>query len=267
MTGDPTTATFSADAGAATASVGDGAATATAGNATATAGDGTASASVGGAEAASSESEFAGNVENVSARDVDGDGTDDVIHATVDGIRTITHLDDEGNITLMESDTDGDGYFESASNVTEAGEFRTEVDADGDGIFDGAVVADFETGAVLREELLNADGTIMSSNIDTDGDGVLDTHLIDSDGDGRFETVVLDTDADGFVNDTLVDTDGDGIFDLRTSDSDGDAAPDVFQVGGGTDDLGSIAAFESHIPATDAYFDQHDADSTAGDLL
>lgn len=208
--------------------------------------------------------------EYYSPRDVDGDGNVDLIHTRIEGVETITHIDEDGSITLVEQDTDGNGTYETGIAPTATG-IRLAEDLDDDGTVDLATHLDPTTGAPLRQDVIE-DGRITDTRLDTTADGNPDVHLIDSNGDGRFDTALLDTDLDGITNDTLVDTNGDGTFDLRTADTDNDGTQESFDTA--TDGhLGSIEQFEALIPAEDHYHEQADtyptetpADQTATDL-
>ncbi|TQF74604.1 hypothetical protein FK531_00370 [Rhodococcus spelaei] len=203
-----------------------------------------------------------GNVDYYSPRDVDRDGNVDVIHSRVDGIDTITHVDDDGNITLVEQDTDHNGTYETAAAPRADGTIRVAEDLDDDGAVDLATFHDPATGRPVREDEIDG-ARITASQFDTDGDGQPDVHLVDSNGDGRFDTVALDTDGDGIVNATLVDTDGDGKFDLVTSDDDNDGSQETYLTAAdnGVGSLGDISTFESLIPADDSYHTQSGANS------
>ncbi|AII10711.1 hypothetical protein [Rhodococcus opacus] len=208
--------------------------------------------------------------EYYSPRDVDGDGNVDLIHTRIEGVETITHIDEDGSITLVEQDTDGNGTYETGIAPTTTG-IRLAEDLDDDGTVDLATHLDPATGAPIRQDVI-ADGRITDTRLDTTADGNPDVHLIDSNGDGRFDTALLDTDLDGITNDTLVDTNGDGTFDLRTADTDNDGTQESFDTA--TDGhLGSIEQFEALIPAEDHYHEQAGtypaetpADQTATDL-
>ncbi|KXF54103.1 hypothetical protein AXA44_42050 [Rhodococcus sp. SC4] len=208
--------------------------------------------------------------EYYSPRDVDGDGNVDLIHTRIEGVETITHIDEDGSITLVEQDTDGNGTYETGIAPTATG-IRLAEDLDDDGTVDLATHLDPTTGAPVRQDVIE-DGRITDTRLDTTADGNPDVHLIDSNGDGRFDTALLDTDLDGITNDTLVDTNGDGTFDLRTADTDNDGTQESFDTA--TDGhLGSIEQFEALIPAEDHYHEQADtyptetpADQTATDL-
>ncbi|MHA4854541.1 hypothetical protein L1080_034175 [Rhodococcus sp. MSC1_016] len=188
-----------------------------------------------------------------SPRDVDGDGLVDLIHSRVEGVETITHIDEDGAITLVEQDTDGNGTYETGIAPTSGG-VRLAEDLDDDGTVDLATHLDSATGAPVRQDVIEG-GLITDTQFDTNADGNPDLHLIDSNGDGRFDTAALDTDADGITNDTLVDTNGDGTFDLGTTDTDNDGSQETFDTA--TDGhLGSIEQFEALIPTEDHYHEQ-----------
>ncbi|MFD4268123.1 hypothetical protein [Rhodococcus sp. NPDC058481] len=203
-----------------------------------------------------------GNVDYYSPRDVDRDGNVDVIHSRVDGVDTITHVDEDGAITLVEQDTDFNGTYESATAARSDGTLRTAEDTDDDGDVDLATYHDQATGAPVRQDVVDG-ARITDSKFDTDGDGQPDVHLVDSDGNGRFDAVAVDTDADGVVNATLVDTNGDGAFDLVSSDDDNDGTQESYMTSNenGVGSLGDISTYESLIPADDSYHTQAGADS------
>lgn len=200
-----------------------------------------------------------GNVDYYSPRDVDRDGNVDVIHSRVDGVDTITHVDDNGEITLVEQDLDFNGTYETAAAARPGGTVRVAEDTDDDGDVDLATFYN-ETGERFRQD--NIDGArITETKLDTDGDGDQDVQLIDTDGDGRFDTASLDTDSDGYTNEELIDVDGDGRFDVRVADDNGDGTLEstlVDTVGDGC--LGDISTYESLIPADDGYHTQAGTD-------
>lgn len=203
-----------------------------------------------------------GTVDYYSPRDVDRDGKVDVIHSRVDGVDTITHVDEDGTITLVEQDTDFNGTYETAAAVRADGTVRVAEDLDDDGAVDLVTYHDPVTGEPARQDEIDG-ARITSSKFDTDGDGEADVHLVDSDGNGRFDTVSLDTDGDGVVNATLVDTNGDGAFDLISSDDDNDGSQESYltSADSGAGSLGDISTFESLIPADDSYHTQAGADT------
>lgn len=266
VTGDPDTATYSTDTATtqATATAGEQATATAPAQATSSAPQATTATPQ---TSASAEPDLNaaigldGTVDYFSPRDVDGDGTVDVTHSRVDGIDTITHYDDDGHITLIEQDRDFNGTYETAASVRPDGTVRVAMDTDDDGRVDQANFYDRTTGHQIREDSISG-GRITGMQLDSDGDGQPDIHLIDSDGDGRFDTVALDTDGDGIVNVMAIDTDGDGKFDLMTSDNDNDGTLESFVTanGEGVGSLGSIDAFETLIPADDAYHAQAHTD-------
>ncbi|MFI6432877.1 hypothetical protein [Rhodococcus oryzae] len=203
-----------------------------------------------------------GNVDYYSPRDVDRDGNVDVIHSRVDSVDTITHVDEDGAITLVEQDTDFNGTYESATATRADGTLRTAEDTDDDGDVDLAIYHDQATGAPVREDEIDG-ARITASKFDTDGDSRPDVHLVDSDGNGRFDSAAIDTDADGVVNATLVDTNGDGAFDLISSDDDNNGTQESYMTSNdnGVGSLGDISTYESLIPADDSYHTQDGADS------
>ncbi|MFC9790204.1 FG-GAP repeat domain-containing protein [Rhodococcus sp. NPDC127528] len=211
---------------------------------------------------ASTPTGLEGNVDYYSPRDVDRDGNVDVIHARVDGVDTIAHVDDEGNVTLVEQDTDHNGTYETATAVRADGTVRIAEDTDDDGDVDLVTYHAPATGQPVRQDEIDG-ARITASQFDTDGDGRPDVHLVDSNGDGRFDTVAVDTDGDGVVNATLIDTDGDGKFDLVTSDNDNDGSQESYLTSGenGVGSLGDISTYESLIPADDSYHTQAGADT------
>lgn len=167
-----------------------------------------------------------------SARDVDGDGTVDVIHGvTPDGFNKIAHVDDAGNVTLLEVDTDGSGTYETAISAGPDGTIRVAVDFDDDGQADAVGYLD-GNGNTVRKDVIEG-GLVIESKLDTNGDGRPDVVVLDSDRDGRGDTVIRDTDGDHITDDIYIDTDGNGAFDLHLSVIDGDGDSDSSTTGPG----------------------------------
>lgn len=156
-----------------------------------------------------------------SPRDLDADGRDDIVHAKDhDGVSQLFHLDEEGEVTLRELDSDGDGIYDIQQRTIDQATTEFAQDTTGDGTFDTVSYVDAQTGSTLQQDHYAADGTRIESRLDTDEDGKTDIILRDTTGDGKFDEVNLDTDNDGWVNTRLVDTDGDGEFDELHYDAD-----------------------------------------------
>ncbi|MGW4477958.1 hypothetical protein [Rhodococcus triatomae] len=159
------------------------------------------------------------------ARDVDFDGSVDVIHSSnAAGGAVITHVDEAGQVTLVEEDSDGNGTFETVYAPQGDGTALVGEDRDDDGSID--VVAHYDaTGQPERVDVLE-DGLVVESTFDTDGDGRPDTLIADTDRDGVVDTIAVDTDGDGYVDTVSADTDGDGAPDTVYVDRDGDGVVD-----------------------------------------
>jgi len=156
----------------------------------------------------------------LSARDIDGDGTNDLIHGVDhDGNAHIFHLDGKGDITLEEMDTDGDGTFETQRQMVDENTVAYNVDTDNDGAADTVAYVDATTNNTFQQDLIE-DGQVVESRVDLDADGVTDVVYKDNDGDGVVDEITLDTDGDGYINTKLVDLDGDGMIDEIHSDVD-----------------------------------------------
>jgi hypothetical protein len=159
------------------------------------------------------------------ARDVDFDGSVDVIHSTdAAGNQVITHVDEAGQVTLVEQDSDGNGTFDTVYAPQSDGAFLKGTDSDGDGEIDMVGHYD-ETGQPERVDVLE-DGLVVESTFDSDGDGEPDTLIADSDRDGVVDTIAVDTDGDGYIDTVSADTDGDGTPDTVSVDLDGDGEVD-----------------------------------------
>lgn len=175
---------------------------------------------------AASGQESASYTENITNRDVDGDGSVDVVHSIVDGQQQVNYLSTEGEVILTDIDTDGDNIFETSvtsDNVTDI----TTIDVDADGIADTVTYSDSGTGAVFQEDTLADDGRVYSSRMDLDGDGMTDVEMFDENLDGNFEKAGVDVDADGAVDGVYRDVTGDGEFEYVSIDSDGDGVLDT----------------------------------------
>ncbi|MEE4023953.1 hypothetical protein V1Y59_12775 [Gordonia sp. PKS22-38] len=165
-----------------------------------------------------------------SAVDIDRDGNADVVHGTTaEGTPINTYLDDNGNVVLVEADTDDNGTFDTLVYGGPDGTTIVESDSDDDGSAD--VVAQLsETGDVMQINHIE-DGQVVSSAIDVDGDGNLDVQFVDTDRDGGYETTVMDADNDGSPDTVVTDTDGDGQADSVSYTGGDDTtldAPDAF---------------------------------------
>ncbi len=155
------------------------------------------------------------------AYDYDENGQETTRHIdyNLDGVTDINSaIDENGNITYDEIDTDGDGnidlHVEYAYDEN-GNEIQRSIDCDGDGLID-----------VVSK--LDGNGTIVSDDIDTDGDGQTDLHvnyvydengneaqrIIDHDGDGNPD-VISNVDENGRILSEACDSDGDGIFDTQ----------------------------------------------------
>jgi gliding motility-associated-like protein len=104
-----------------------------------------------------------------------------------------------------------------------------ETDTDGDGIPD----------VVEGDDDLDGDGLPNDEDLDSDDDGILDSDEgdIDTDGDGDSDYKDLDSDNDGILDSDEgdVDTDGDGESDFRDLDSDNDGILDADESTGDCD--------------------------------
>ncbi len=189
------------------------------------------------------------------SRDVDFDGTVDVIHSTTAaGERTITHVNDAGEVTLIEKDSDGNGTFDTVATQASDGTILVGQDVDDDGDID--LVGHYEDGALQRLDTLE-NGQVVESLFDTDGDGAPDTMTADLDRDGAVDTLGVDTDGDGFIDTVAADRDGDGATDLLAVDTDADGVVD-FEVTGeqleaGADSVAADSAGHGY-PGDDAAF-------------
>ncbi|WJZ01434.1 hypothetical protein [Corynebacterium freiburgense] len=189
----------------------------------------------------------ANDVQNhVSSRDVDGDGSIDVVHSIVDGGQRISYLDDQGEVILTDVDADHDGTFETAVITTEDNVIVAGTDTDNDGDFDTITYADGRTGAVFQEDTL-VDGAVASSRMDLDNDGLTDIELIDENLDGHFEKAGADTNMDGKADVVYRDINGDNTFDYASYDSDGDGIMDTNLDANdfGASGMGDVSGFEA----------------------
>ena len=165
------------------------------------------------------------NAQNVSSRDVDGDGSIDVVHSTTDGVQQIDYLDGQGEVILTDVDLDGNGTFETAVTTAEDNVVVASSDIDDDGDMDVISYADGATGQVFQEDTV--EGNVVDSQLDLDGDGITDVELMDDNKDGTFDVAAVDSDMDGHANVLYHDVNGDGNFDYAAFDSDGDGIMDT----------------------------------------
>ncbi|MDO4685054.1 MAG: hypothetical protein Q4A92_00775, partial [Corynebacterium sp.] len=193
---------------------------------------------------------------HVSSRDVDGDGSIDVVHSIVDGGQRVSYLDEQGEVVLTDVDADHDGTFETAVITTEDNVIVAGTDTDNDGDIDTISYADGRTGQIFQEDTV-VDGAIASSRVDFDADGLTDLELVDENLDGHFEKAGADFDMDGKVDMVYRDINGDGTFDYASYDSDGDGVMDTnldsddFGAGG----MGDVAGFENMTQTDDLGMD------------
>ena len=166
------------------------------------------------------------NAQNVSSRDVDGDGSIDVVHSTTDGVQQIDYLDGQGEVILTDVDLDGNGTFETAVTTAEDNVVVASSDIDDDGDMDVISYADGATGQVFQEDTVEGN-VVVDSQIDLDGDGITDVELMDDNKDGTFDVAAVDSDMDGHANVLYHDVNGDGNFDYAAFDSDGDGIMDT----------------------------------------
>ncbi len=166
------------------------------------------------------------NAQNVSSRDVDGDGSIDVVHSTIDGVQQIDYLDGQGEVILTDVDLDGNGTFETAVTTAEDNVVVASSDIDDDGDMDVISYADGATGQVFQEDTVEGN-VVVDSQLDLDGDGITDVELMDDNKDGTFDVAAVDSDMDGHANVLYHDVNGDGNFDYAAFDSDGDGIMDT----------------------------------------
>ena len=166
------------------------------------------------------------NAQNVSSRDVDGDGSIDVVHSTIDGVQQIDYLDGQGEVILTDVDLDGNGTFETAVTTAEGNVVVASSDIDDDGDMDVISYADGATGQVFQEDTVEGN-VVVDSQLDLDGDGITDVELMDDNKDGTFDVAAVDSDMDGHANVLYHDVNGDGNFDYAAFDSDGDGIMDT----------------------------------------
>ena len=166
------------------------------------------------------------NAQNVSSRDVDGDGSIDVVHSTTDGVQQIDYLDGQGEVILTDVDLDGNGTFETAVTTAEGNVVVASSDIDDDGDMDVISYADGATGQVFQEDTVEGN-VVVDSQLDLDGDGITDVELMDDNKDGTFDVAAVDSDMDGHANVLYHDVNGDGNFDYAAFDSDGDGIMDT----------------------------------------
>lgn len=207
----------------------------------------------------------------VSERDTDGDGRNDLVHATdSNGVAHNIHLDADGNPIAEEVDTDGDGTFETMRTPSDEGFEIYAIDTDNDGSFDQVSVVDKGSHAAVQQDLLDENARVTETRVDLDRDGTTDIVFSDTDGDGQFDEIKFDSDSDGFVNTRMVDTDGDGKIDEIQSDVDN--TDGVLETVTSADDyaggLGSIDDFTGLIPTSTEEADSslHGDAGTADDV-
>ncbi|GAA4789572.1 hypothetical protein FRX94_08945 [Corynebacterium canis] len=168
-----------------------------------------------------------GSVRNsVSSRDVNADGSIDVVHSVVDGEQNVSYLSAEGEVILTDVDADRDGIFETARITTADNVVVEGTDLDNDSDVDLISYADGRTGTVFQEDSI-VDGTVASSRMDFDGDGATDIELVDQNLDGHMELAAVDFDGDGDADVIYRDINNDGTFDYASYDSDGDGVMDT----------------------------------------
>ena len=168
----------------------------------------------------------ASDAQNISSRDVDGDGSIDVVHSTTDGVQQIDYLDNQGEVILTDVDLDGNGTFETAVTTAEDNVVVASSDIDDDGDMDVISYADGATGQVFQEDTVEGN-VVVDSQLDLDGDGITDVELMDDNKDGTFDVAAVDSDMDGHANVLYHDVNGDGNFDYAAFDSDGDGIMDT----------------------------------------
>ncbi len=182
---------------------------------------------------------------HTDTRDVDGDGSVDVVHSIVDAQQHVDYLTTDGEVLLTDVDTDGDSTFETtvtSDNVTDT----TSTDWDNDGNMDTVTYSDSSTGVVFQEDSLTDDGQVYSSRMDFDGDGTTDVELLDENLDGNFEKAGVDADSDGAADAVCRDVTSDGEFDFVAIDSDGDGTleTNLDAADYGASGLGDVSNFE-----------------------
>ncbi|MDO5077729.1 hypothetical protein [Corynebacterium sp.] len=214
-----------------------------------------------------------GRVQNhVSSRDVDADGSIDVVHSVEDGTQNINYLSAEGEVILTDVDADHDGTFETARITTADNVIASGTDLDNDGDVDLVSYADGRSGVIFQEDSIE-DGVVTSSRIDVDGDGMTDIELVDENMDGHFEKAGADFDMDGDADVVYRDVNNDGNFDYASYDSNNDGVMDTNLDSndyGGTglgdaEDFAEIAHYESDESASTFDFGGDDmGDPTVG---
>lgn len=208
-----------------------------------------------------------------SPRDIDGDGRDDIVHAQdQDGVSQLFYLDDGGEVTLREVDSDGDGTYDTQQHTINEATTQFSRDTSGDGTFDTVSYVDTETGATLQQDHFTVDGTRTESRLDTDGDGKTDIILRDGNGDGKFDEVNLDTDKDGWVNTRLVDTDGDGKIDELHYDADNqdgvlETTLTLDDLPGGLGSVSDFTEYDTFAPDIHDYDTDSELPDTVGESL
>ncbi|MDJ0362250.1 hypothetical protein [Rhodococcus sp. H29-C3] len=171
----------------------------------------------------------------------------EAVYSKVDGISTITQYDDDGNIVLVQQDTDDNYSYESTAEQAN-GMTKVSVDLDGDYHDDQVTYLDNATGQILQQDIL-VDGHVTQTMVDTNSDGHPDVALIDTTGDGYLDTVEADTDGDQITNTVMVDVDGDGMFDEGAADLDNNISLET-TVTSADVELGSMADLQALLPST-----------------
>lgn len=197
-----------------------------------------------------------------SIKDLDGDGTPDLVDPDIDndGIPNSSDPNVDGGIALTgpfagkyigdreensnpaEKDIDGDGLADDSlaeKDIDGDGkpdDSSLEDDIDGDGKkddMDDDLDGDGKRNDDASEDDIDGDGRDDDdpSEDDIDGDGKTDDVDDDIDGDGKRndDASELDRDGDGIANDDPADTDedGDGIQDRNDSDDDNNGTSDI----------------------------------------
>ena len=132
--------------------------------------------------------------------------------------RTVYHYDEDGNLTLHESDYDDDGIADAVwiyEYNSQGLRTRTEWDYDADGVPDYIVIPEYDTIGNTTRTDLDEDGngepesietfeydnagnlTRSTWTVDLDGDDVLETYTLEYRPDGRPEIDGIEYDADG----------------------------------------------------------------------
>ena len=217
----------------------------------------------------------------LSGDDVDSDGIDDAVDASItggndtngDGVDDAllpTDTDDDGVADYLDIDSDGDGI----ADVVEAA--GGAVDTDGDGMADHLDI-DSDNDAI-NDDVEDSSSPALSGN-DADNDGIdnaIDVDVtggVDANSNGIDDAAEpTDTDGDGTPNHRDIDADGDGIVDIYETafDSDGDSTPNYLDLDSDNDSLPD-AVEDTRTPAlantdadADGIDDALDVDETGG---